>query len=522
MTRGGLRRIAVPLFALLLSTVSAVADDGPVPPAPQAGGTGAPEEGPVLKLTLAEAERYGMARNLELLAGAYDPAIASAAIDSAWGSFDTLLTGGFSMGHAETPSNTTFTGAGVIEENSAAFDLTLSQRLTNGSTLAAIFHSDRLFTTSPISGRNPRWSKSAAVEWTQPLMRGAGGQALADVRRARSGLAAAEHGYVALAESVLLRIEEAYWNLAFLDEQVGARAKSEDVARNLLDLTQARVDAKVATPIDLAEARAGLESRRGDRIVAEGLRGTAEDQLRALILPFDVGGDRPPRIVTAEDPRAIPAGERLPDGDEARAIGVAMRQRPDLRALDADLEVKAIDVCTARDGLLPQLDLVARVSTGGLDSGWGSALEETATGQALSGSVGINVSWYLGRRTAYSQFRIAEWLESQAKVRKRDLENRVSLEVRAALRDYSTARARMAVAASEISAARESLEGERVKERNGESTPFRVLEREEVVTQAVTREGRAAADVRIAIARLLKAMGLLAETRAAVAPPAPR
>ncbi len=525
----GLVRSAGLLLVLVAVAPAAAADDPPPPPpppapsAPAADGTlpAQPAE-PVLRLTREDAIRYGMARNLELLAGSFDPAVAAASIDAAWGSFDTLLTAGFTGAHAETPSNSTFTGTGVIQENSLAFDATASRKFANGGTLALIFHSDRLFTTSPVAGVNPRWSKSTAVEWSQPLLRGAGGQALADVRRAQSGLVVAEQGYVALADSIVLKVEEAYWNLAFLAEQVEARSKSEDVAKGLLDLTQARLDAKVATPIDLAEARAGLEGRRGDRLVAEGLRGAAEDALKALILPFAAGEGTGPRIVTADDPRAVPPSERMPDADEARSLAVALRRRPDLLAAEADLDVKAIDVCTAKDGLMPQLDLVARLSTGGLDSGFGSALDEMASGQAVSGSVGLTFSMYLGRRSAFANLRIAEWVRSQTEVRKRDLENRIVAEVRSALRDFSTARARMAAAAAEIASANESLTGERVKERNGESTPFRVLQHEEVVTQAVTSEGRAAADVRIALARLWRAMGVLAETRGATAPPSPR
>jgi outer membrane protein TolC len=105
-------------------------------------------------------------------------------------------------------------------------------------------------------------------------------------------------------------------------------------------------------------------------------------------------------------------------------------------------------------------------------------------------------------------------VRGQAAVRQQDLRNRIQAEVRSALRDLATARALGEAARGETEAAREALEGEQLKERNGASTPFQVLQKEDVVTQAVTREARAAANVRIAIARVWKAVGLLSEQRA--------
>jgi outer membrane protein TolC len=534
-------RTLAPVVAALLMGLTAVQPargDEPPPPLPPAPSptpppAPPPADGPaaagspvpgvpgtqVLHLTLADALRYGAARNLELIAGAYDPAIASDRLTEAWGSFDTLLTAGVNTGHVETPSSSTFTGSDVTLDNTVGTDVRAERRLKNGSTLALLFHADRLFTTNSSSTVNPRWFQTVAVEWTQPLLRGAGDAALNDVRRAQSGTRVAEHDLLALTDAVLLRIETAYWDLAFLTEQVAARFKAQDVAQGLLDLTQARVEQKVAATIELAEARAGLEERRGDRILVEGLRDQAEDVLRALILPFDREGGRGIRLVVSDDPRVYAATERLPDPDENRWVAMAMRRRPDLLSSQAGLEILGIDVRSASDELKPQLDLVARLSSDGLDGGFGSTLEETLSGQGVSATLGVNFSVYVGRKSAKARLRIAQWIERQAAVRQRDLENRIVADVRAALREYVTARSRQTTAAAEATAASDSLEGERAKEKSGESTPFRVLEREEVRTRAVTREGRAAADARIGLARLWKAVGVLSEMRGVRPPP---
>ena len=168
----------------------AAAPGAPAPAAPDPASTAALKPGEtVLRLTLADAIRYGAARNLEfLIAGAYDPVIATDRLQEAWGSFDTLLTVDGNGGHVEQPVNSTITGSGVTTDNSVGLDARASRRMTNGGTLALVFHADRLFTTSSSNAVNPRWAQTAAVEYTHPLMRGAGDAALNDVRRAQAGI----------------------------------------------------------------------------------------------------------------------------------------------------------------------------------------------------------------------------------------------------------------------------------------------------------------------------------------------
>jgi outer membrane protein TolC len=65
-------------------------------------------------------------------------------------------------------------------------------------------------------------------------------------------------------------------------------------------------------------------------------------------------------------------------------------------------------------------------------------------------------------------------------------------------------------AAWEVAAGQEALDGERLRLDQGKSTPFRILQKEDDLTAARTRAGRAAADARIAQGRLYKAVGALA------------
>jgi outer membrane protein TolC len=500
--------------AVLAPSPRARAEDAVAPPRP----VRVEPEGGTLRLRLADAVTLGLARNLEIAIGAYDPAIACQEVQAELGEFDPLLTLGMDAGRRETPENNVFVGTSVLEETLFGAGASLSKRLPSGGSVSLLLRSDRVLTNSGAAALRSSWLSSATLEATRPLLRGAGDAAIADLRRARVAQRAAEHGFQAVAEDVLLDIEEAYWDLAFAGEQVAARRKSEEVATGFFDVAKARLDADVGTPVELAEATAGVEERRGERIAAEGLLGRAEDRLRALVLPFERGRAAPLRLVALDDPRAgVPA--TVPgEADEERHVAIALRTRPDLRRSIADLERHDVDVSVARDELRPQLDLVGRLSTGGLDGTFPGSSEDVLRGEAATATLGVTFSVYLGRRSARARLRVAEYSRRQASLRVRELENQVVLEVRQALRELATARARGDAATREVRAARDTLEGERAKVGQGASTPFLALEREEKVTQAVTREGRAAADLRIAWARLHRATGLLAQAHAVRAP----
>src|SRR5262245_3325072 len=127
---------------------------------------------------------------------------------------------------------------------------------------------------------------------------------MADVRRSCNRVNAADHAQRALEADVALEAAVAYWELSFAEEQVTAREKARDVAADLLADQETRLSAGVTTTFEVADARAGLEQRRGDLAVALSARRAAADDLRSLILPFTAHDPGGVRFVAADDPRA--------------------------------------------------------------------------------------------------------------------------------------------------------------------------------------------------------------------------
>ncbi|MDJ0523349.1 MAG: TolC family protein [Planctomycetota bacterium] len=466
----------------------------------------------VMRLSLRDALQKGVGGNLTLLEQSYEMPIAWQGRRAAEASFDYLLTAGLSVSHNETPSTNVFSSAGVGVENLVNAQIGVTRRMRSGGTVSLLYRADRISTNNPFATVDPGYAQGLSVEMSYPLLRGAGDIALADIRRAQNGVVAARAGYSAQVEGTLLAIEETYWELVYADANLQTRRKAEEVARELLDDAKSRLDAEVGTPLDVAEANAGVQRRRSEVLSAENLRETLEDQLLSLIVPFGPSVRRAIRVEPTDTvDTAISA---LPTrADEGRFVALALQGRPELLASRAEIASAGIDVVVARDAIRPQLDIIGRIASDGLDSAFGGSIGDVATGEATSATIGLEFSLYLGQRAARAEWLSASWRRRQALLRRKELENEIVVEVRKALRDLQTARGQLAAGKAEVAAADEGLEGERLKLDQGKSTPFRVLQKEDDRTAATTREARAAADLRIAEARLQRSVGSLAASR---------
>jgi len=470
-----------------------------------------PGDGPqVLELSLARALALGAEANIGLQEASYAAPIAWQGRVAADAMFDTLLTADANAARVQTPSTFSFLGVGTITDENFNASVGLSRMLRSGGSVSLLYRYDRLDAGNPLALFRPAVTNGVSLEATQPLMRGAGDIALADVRRAQNDVVAAKAGYRTTLEVTLLTIAERYWDLVFAFANLDARLKSEEVAQELLDNALARQKAEVGTPLDVAQARAGLERRRSEVLEAENLRDTMQDQLLMLILPFGPEVREAIRVSPTDTPGANSA--TLPSRDDVRRyVDLAIKGRPEMIARRAEISTAGIDVKVAHDAIRPRLDVVGRVSTDGLDNVFGDSLGKMLDGQAVSGAIGLQFSLFLGQRGAKASWLAAAWRRRQATLRQRDLENSIVVEVRAALRDLDTARGQYAAGSAEVTAAEEGLRGERLKLDRGKSTPFRVLQQEEDLTSARQRVSRAAADLSIAEARLYRSVGSMAE-----------
>lgn len=511
----------VPLFlvlALLAAAPGARAqDEGP-------GATVAPEDsadGP-LHLTLREAVALALRRNLDLRAAAYSPSIARASVDESAALYDHLFTARVQGGEALSPDPV----PGRIDTydvDSLALGMGVQRLLPTGGVLSLQASSDRTLTNSAFTVLDPRWDSSLNLVLRQPLLRGRGRDVTElGLEFARNNSDLSRLDLRNRTESLVLQVETVYWTLVDARGQVEVQQKSLDVARDLLRIAEARLEAGAGTRVDVSQAAAGVALREVDLLRAENDMRSVEERLMGLVSPRGPTrpGETERRLEPADDPAAdLPA---VPAEDVATAVETALLRRSDLRAQKVQVEQFGLTVTRARSDALARLDLTASSGFTGLDGNLGQSWSDSvASREFLSWSVGLYLEIPIGNRAARARLRRAELQRDQSEAQTRALENSASVRVRNARRDLESTLRQIEAATRATALAEEQLDAERERLRADKSTTFDVLRLEEDLTRARLSELRALVEYRIAGATYDFETGRILEKRELSLPDAP-
>jgi outer membrane protein TolC len=291
-------------------------------------------------------------------------------------------------------------------------------------------------------------------------------------------------------------------------------------------MNQIRVDVGTLAPLELVQSEVGIATREEDIIRAGAAVEDAADSLRRL-LNVDEGRLWELAIV----PDTSPETERVAI-DVAAAMAAARQERPDLESQRLAVRTKDIDAAYFRNQRRPQLDLSASYGYSGvggaqlvrdpatgevvrsLPGGYSDAVEQVTRVDFPTWSFGLTFSLPLQNRAARAQSTIADLELEEAKTALQDLEQLVLTEVRTAARAVDTAAKQIDSARVSSRLAEKNLDAERKRYENGMSTSFQVLQIQEDLSGARSREVSAVATYRRALVEYYRAIGrLLAENR---------
>ena len=254
----------------------------------------------------------------------------------------------------------------------------------------------------------------------------------AKVAAAQSSVVAAG-GEVASAEEQAASIAAAAYVRALRSQAVvGARVADSVLATELVSIARNQLSAGVGVALDVTRAQAQLASSRAQLIIARNDRDRSLLELRRTL---NIDLDTPLQLT---DSLEVPESESIEN--ETAAADVAMKMRPDVRALDLQYAAAQQQYEAIRAGHLPTVGVFGRDGYNGI----------TLNHLLNTYSYGVQFSWpvFEGHR------REAQQAEQSAVIReidahRRDLRKQVSVDVRGALLDLASAR-------EEIDAAREN------------------------------------------------------------------
>ena len=476
-----------------------------------------------LKLSLEDALRTAMQRNLGVELQSYDYRMAGHSLRSQYTLYDWFGQGTIEHGESEgaTISRTEPTSSGTTRANFG-----VAQNLPAGGNYFLGLNSSRQTTVGGFTDISPAYRPSLVFAATQPLARNFG----VDVTRrgiliARNTLGINREQFRTALMDTAVAVEQAYLDLVYARRAVEVVKESLFLARDQARITQIRIDVGASAPLDILQPRVTIATTEEQLITSVALVRDAEDRLRALLNLDPSEWDRP---IVPTDPVEYTALQVSPTAAVARALEL----RPELRQAALTTDTRRVQYVYARNQVLPQVDFNIDYSASGVagrtpildpvtgqptgrfnSTGYTDALTQVFGNDFPSWTFGLQLGVPITNIGARAEARRAELDLQSSRTSLDQTRQNITIAVRAAARDVETTSRTIVASRTAREAAERNLEAERRRYENGMTTNFQVLQIQQQLSDARVRELQALVGYNQAVANYHRQVGDILEAR---------
>ena len=479
------------------------------------------EDGEML-LSLEDAIKVALERNLSLVLERYNTEEATLAITQNVGIYDVFTEFDLATLEEISPAAGELDGALVQEFSQSNADLKVSQLVPTGGTFRFDWINREQETNSRFAVVNPSYRVDMDLHYVQPLLRNMGRLATdRGIRVARTNQDISLENFELQVTAVIVRVENAYWNLAESIAQLQVAEKSLALAEQLHDQNEIRVEVGTLAPLELVQSEAGIAQRELDIIRARAAVGDRGDVLRELLNIVRDGDLWSIPIKPTSDPFAEPF-----EVDMDQAIATALASRPELKRQQLDLSIRELDVRYFKNQLKPRLDFVGTYGYNGLggpvaifddegniidtiEGGYSDALDQVFDRDFEGWRTALNFAFPIQNRTAKAQSAIAEVNFERSQMEFQNQELAIVTEVRRVARALEAAAESVDSAEVNRRLQEKNYEAEQKRYDNGMSTSFQVLRVQDDLILASSQYVDAVAGYRRALALHYQSLGTL-------------
>ena len=454
-----------------------------------------------LTLSMESAIAAALDRNFAIRIERFEPEIAGESVREARGQYDPVFQSEYLYRQNELPRFSR-------DQESAAFEVGVSSKLPWGTQVGATIQSNDQ--TTPFDPVTNEFSESistsvgsfAGITVTQPILRGFGRASNdAQVRIAMESSEAAWETFRAQVMDIVEATVSSYQNLYFAQQNLQIAERNRDLALQLLEDNQKRVETGAMAPLDIVQAESEAALREVSVISARAFLVQAMNGLKSLIW------DDPDTILNL-DVNILPPGE--PENlavNPSADFALAMEKLPEYLASQYGLNIRELQLKRLNRDALPQLDLVGSAGRSAIRDSLGTSLGDAFSEGESSVTVGAVFSMPFPNRTRSAQKTQAFLRRNQAEMEIRQLEQTIRLELDNAATQMLADWDRIQAARRARELAEKSLQAEEKKLQVGTSTTFVVLRLQGDLATAEIRETNALTDYRISLARYHRARG---------------
>jgi len=349
---------------------------------------------------------------------------------------------------------------------------------------------------------------SVGLTVTQPLLQGlVTDETRLGIGVAKNRLKFSEQSLRQQFITTVTAVENAYYELIYARDNLTVQQQALELAQTQLDDDKKRVQfemlAERGGTIEQDEAQ--VAQSRANLIAAQFALAQDENALKNLIT------DNYPQwhdvdIIPAT---ALKAARNFFDVQDSWTKG--MGQRPDLLQAKLNLEQQGIQLKYDRSQILPQLDLSASYGYNGAGKEFSDAFGQYATANRPYYNYGASLSIPLGNLKARNGYKADQAIEQQELLKLKQLEQNVMVQIDNAVKQAQSAWESVDATQKSRRYAEAALQAEQGKYSAGKSTTFTVLQLQNNLTSARSKEIRALADYNEAIANLAQQEGTTLE-----------
>lgn len=487
--------------------------------------------GPQLELSLEDCILKALRNNLNLKAEMINPEIAEENVALASERFMPTLSLNYNAQNTRSASYSFLDASDEVKTQQNDYTFQINQNIPFGGSLSASLYNYVSDTNRRFQTINPRFGSTLRLNLSLPLLKDFGYRiGRREIVVANYSREISEENFQRVLENTIYNVETAYWNLVYARENLKVRQQSLRLAQELLEKNKIEIEAGTLPPIELLTAESEVSTRQADILEAEAMVRNAEDQLRFIInLPAERADAKNVQLV----PTDTPTIEKI-EVDYEEALNTAIMKRPDLQALRVDLRAKEFNLDYAENQLLPDLRLQASywspgisgdqilyqdnnpytgIIVGKIPGKKSDALRDALDFKYQNWSVGLTLSLPVSSILSRSYFAQASLDLKQARLRIKNQEQQLDLEISTAVRAVQTNYQRALAYRSARELAQKKLEAEQEKFKVGMSTNYLVLQYQRDLANTLTMELKALIDYNISLANLDRAMGVGREKR---------
>lgn len=490
-----------------------------------AAAAAAAQDEPEMKVSLRQCVYLSLNHNESLEVSRYGPWISNETLLGSYGAFDWTFFGEGSASFQGVQSTSLLTGTGEFRDVRQSYAAGVRRLFPSGLLAEARISASRQDTNLPFATINPNWNARAGLTFSLPLLRNAGedfNTLTIVTNRIRRDMSVDDFE-LALQEGVFA-VQAAYLELVFARGSEAMAAESLALARQLARESQQRFEQGLIARVQVTEARAQVAGEEQNLLMARQAHLDAMDRLKRLIDPRLLALDRETRLAPADPPMDFEGGAGFDERAEVlRGLEAAAANRADVRRARRAVEAQELVRQGAENQGKPRLDLRFGAGAQGISGSFPDAAEELGQGTSRDWIFGFAFEMPLENRKAEADARIAELERRRLEAACRDLEARVTLEVREAARRIKTQERSIMAVREQARLAQERLEAEQSRFREGLTTTYFVNFAQTALAQARLRELRARIDYTLAhlnfqrvTGRLLSGLGI--DVRAELAP----